>query len=1227
MQRSRITFRHTARHALSGMLSAAVLLSGLVFAPLPARATGAGPEQHYSFQATTGSYATNHTALPSNVIVGENSYRPAALAVYSGQMYLPEGPATAKSFRMVNNVGTRSADGTTYTKTSELADPTYHYGLPYRTYTNDSQTVYYKAASESLEFELAQMPDLDTTGIAAANVSFVFIKNPGEAGLNIPFDRRLQVYVSLDGETWLPDSVGVRSSTLIAGGTINATMEGLFFQIETENLLDIEGVTEGAIIKGIKIQPEGADASTGGSFYINKLSVNTYDSLNDFNTYCPADMVTTTSVDGDDLRAIVVNEAVRTAQTEWTAAANITSTTPSGSSSVAESTNVRTYYAGHTYRGPIYERDTDSTRELFQSPILDGVYGTGDQAYGMDCQTFVYNAISRISRTGAHSVKGTPAASRVSLLGGLSTVTHPVYTDKDIVDQNDEQAIYENYAASGAGDVAIHFLTNDVNTVHTRIVKQVHVERNSDGSIDPANSWVRFTEQAGGVIFACRNTETNAIEYKWLTSPNSVPTGYELLYGSSSRAGDEVALSFAQLYGDNYVVYTLDEYAIGEVENVAVQAVAGSKTANTHFADGGLNLAISSNYRIISYQVELESLSSGEPMYDSGLVYSMGSLVVGLNHSSDELDALLRQLPNGSYRINLSVDAGPFTNLSQTTVPRTIKSFEFTVSGRSFCAGEHGTSDGWIALNPGDNITAGGNYYLADDGDFTALSGKISINPGADQSVTLCLNGKTVQYFSGSDDKLFYAQSGNITLCDCSGENVITAGAPDSTKYALSVTAGAQVTLVDVNIKNGYSNYGAVYLSSGSDTASAELTMMGGEISGNTATKDGAAGAVMVGAYAKLNLWDGAKISGNTSTSTVRGAGGVYVAGSGTTTGSGGIVNMYGGEISGNTSAVKGGGVLMFRHGTFNMYGGKIDGNSSPNGGGVYLWRLSTANFPTFTLYGGTISNNAATNTSSGYGGGVYAEADTVFHMSGGSVSGNTSKNAGGIYTLSAKTVMSGGIIGGNIATAGRGGGIQVGSAATFTMTGGQIRENIASAGGGGVNVIAGGTFMMHGGTITQNSSATKAADGTVTLGSGSGAGINNYGSMVMFGGTVSGNNTSGNGKDINVASTSSATVEGTLTINGGIVGTKGTSSCLYIYASAEQTPSATINGGTVNGLNAVRANNQDYTVTYATVYFNGGTFDRAFHAQSGNGVNYVIQEGKVFQTIGDGMYILSDAT
>ena len=54
---------------------------------------------------------------------------------------------------------------------------------------------------------------------------------------------------------------------------------------------------------------------------------------------------------------------------------------------------------------------------------------------------------------------------------------------------------------------------------------------------------------------------------------------------------------------------------------------------------------------------------------------------------------------------------------------------------------------------------------------------------------------------------------------------------------------------------------------------------------------------------------------------------------------SGGIVNFYGGEITGiNSRCEKGGAVYVRNGGTFNMYGGRITGNSAAGlGGGVYV--------------------------------------------------------------------------------------------------------------------------------------------------------------------------------------------------------------------------------------------------------------------------------------------------
>ncbi|GHV26930.1 hypothetical protein AGMMS4952_07810 [Spirochaetia bacterium] len=218
-----------------------------------------------------------------------------------------------------------------------------------------------------------------------------------------------------------------------------------------------------------------------------------------------------------------------------------------------------------------------------------------------------------------------------------------------------------------------------------------------------------------------------------------------------------------------------------------------------------------------------------------------------------------------------------------------------------------------------------------------------------------------------------------------------------------------------------------------------------------------------------LKLKDGAKISGNTASSSY--GGGVYVDYDGTFT-------MEGGEISGNTAS-RSGGVYVYE-GTFTMEGGEISGNtasssssssssyiSSTYGGGVY-------NSGTFTMEGGEISGNTAS-----YGGGVYVGGSGTFTMEGGEISGNTASGGGGVYVYnggSGTFTMEGGEISGN--TASSGGGVYVYIGGTFTMEGGEISGNTASsyyADGGGVYFGGSGTFTMKGGTVYGSNGGAKA--------------------------------------------------------------------------------------------------------------------------------------------------------
>ena len=172
----------------------------------------------------------------------------------------------------------------------------------------------------------------------------------------------------------------------------------------------------------------------------------------------------------------------------------------------------------------------------------------------------------------------------------------------------------------------------------------------------------------------------------------------------------------------------------------------------------------------------------------------------------------------------------------------------------------------------------------------------------------------------------------------------------------------------------------------------------------------------------------------------------------------GGMFNMYGGSITGNTVQNGSGGGMYVKNATFNMYGGSITGNTTTNaGGGVYVNEKGT-----FNMNGGEISGNT---TSSSYGGGVCVGRVGSFNMKGGSITGNISDSFGG--------------------------GVFVISNGKFTMKGGSITDNTSFSFGGGVYVSDNANFTVSGNVnITGNTKSDKTvsnvylyADKTITVG------------------------------------------------------------------------------------------------------------------------------------------------
>ena len=390
---------------------------------------------------------------------------------------------------------------------------------------------------------------------------------------------------------------------------------------------------------------------------------------------------------------------------------------------------------------------------------------------------------------------------------------------------------------------------------------------------------------------------------------------------------------------------------------------------------------------------------------------------------------------------------------------------------------------------------------------------------------------------------------------------------PSGPHYLFSVGAGELCLGNNITLA-GYSPSSELALVN--VNTGAVLTMQGSsKITGNHCTGYNGSGVNISGGVFNM---EGGEISGNSG-----GSMSTYIF-SAVYVNTNGTFNMKAGDIKNNTTVYGGAGGGVYTVGTFNMSGGNITGNDEQNGGGVYI------NGGVFTLSdNGNISNNTATNS----GGGVYVESGT-FNMTGGTISDNTGNSGGGIFVdQSGMFTMDGGYVSGNSAKY-RGGGIYLTSRSQIQINKGTISNNKSATDGGGIwcnrgsiiinggdiinntAVSAGGgiyaveNYTMNGGNISYNTAAT--AGGVSVYWSNiftmTGGKISNniapeavcFGDeFTMKGGEISGN--SGHGVHINISSYNPVTF--TLKENGKITGNNGVG--VYVEAG-----SFIMNGGAI---------------------------------------------------------------
>ena len=191
------------------------------------------------------------------------------------------------------------------------------------------------------------------------------------------------------------------------------------------------------------------------------------------------------------------------------------------------------------------------------------------------------------------------------------------------------------------------------------------------------------------------------------------------------------------------------------------------------------------------------------------------------------------------------------------------------------------------------------------------------------------------------------------------------------------------------------------------------------------------------------------------------------------------------------------------------------------------------------TMTSGSIvenGNHATGGAVSLVGSGTAASTRATFSMTGGTIRNNTAENGGGVNIgTNSRMVMTGGTIAGNTTTndvnvlSHGGGGVRLSTATSvFELLGGTIENNRSARRGGGVHIgIDGAAFMMHSGTIRGNTAAQQGG------GVGIASSTANHATLLITGGSIE-NNTAASGGGVGTAGTTSTQFGPQLTISGG---------------------------------------------------------------------------------------------
>ena len=378
----------------------------------------------------------------------------------------------------------------------------------------------------------------------------------------------------------------------------------------------------------------------------------------------------------------------------------------------------------------------------------------------------------------------------------------------------------------------------------------------------------------------------------------------------------------------------------------------------------------------------------------------------------------------------------------------------------------------------GGHLTVDGKtLYLCLNGKTLSSNGtaKIQVKNGGRLVLCDCQGGGTVKgATSGWGGMCVYLYNsrldmygGKLTGGKVTGKGGGGAIALDDQQCIFNMYGG------EISGNNGNNYGGAIFRKFNANmpnTTGGTFNMYGGTIKDNTA-KNGGAFFSTTGGTIKMT---GGTISGNTATQSNNDAGGgaIYMRGNGKIDISGSA------EITGNSSSLDGGAILM-GWGTINISDSvKINSNTASRWGGAICLRQDSNQTTILNMRGGEISGNKATQE----GGAVHVlDKQCQFFLYDGKITGNTSGDGGAIYLNQEPSwlIMQGGEISGNTAT-GNGGGVYIyRSGSVCQLYSGKIENNKASGNGGGIYINPSNSGQLRVGNkpIVQNNTVSGKAN------------------------------------------------------------------------------------------------------------------------------------------------------